>query len=365
MAIDPAKPFNLEYTVHEDQHCMRLDKYVRFVVPTISRTKIQNYNEAGRIKVNGESRPANWKVRQGDQVVLMCKEPEEGVDVAKDIPVEIIYEDEWLLAVNKQPGLIVHPVALHRHDTMMNALFWKYKDILPEGKELTLVNRIDQHTSGIVLVAKDLPTKRDLQFQFENRKVSKTYLAITNGIIKEDSGEVDFPLGPKPGRINRVMIGVRYDKLGKPSHSCYEVLERLKGYTLIRLSPKTGRQHQLRVHMSETGYPLAADHLYGENCGLQFTSPQGKTASLLRFALHAETLTFFHPYFEKTMTITAPAPDDFSSSVIALREGWDIEKVELEHGFDVGNPEAWMNCEEEENVKSFSEVYGESEYDSL
>ncbi|MBN1258019.1 MAG: RluA family pseudouridine synthase [Planctomycetes bacterium] len=339
MAIDPSKPFNLEYRVDETYDGLRLDRYVNAVVPTISRTRIQRYNNNKRITVNGEIKPHNWRVRTGDIILLKCAVPSGEEDIGRQIPVEIIYEDEYLLAVNKQPGLVVHPVALHRHNTLMNALYWKYKEILPLEKELSLVNRIDRFTSGVVLVSKDICAKRDLQLQFENRTVTKTYLALVLGNLKLEQGEIDQPLGPKLNSTNRVIQDVRNDVEGKASQTCYWALERFQArvdgenskFTLVRVAPKTGRQHQIRVHLKSIGHPLVADHLYGDNHGMSWESPEGESGQLERFALHAETLDIIHPITREEIHFTAPPPPDFDGCLTALRKGWPLESFLLEN----------------------------------
>ncbi|MHC4872821.1 MAG: RluA family pseudouridine synthase [Planctomycetota bacterium] len=359
MAIDPAKPYDIDCKVDEEQNGMRLDKFIAVTMPRISRTKIKEYNKLLRITVNDQIKPDNWRVKTGDIVILKCRIPEGAEDLGKNIPLEIIYDDEYLIGVNKQAGLVVHPVALHRHNTMMNALYWKYKDSLNDDQELTLVNRIDQYTSGVVLACKDLGTKRILQEQFEARSVSKSYLAIVEGKLKEDAGEINLPLGPKLNREIELMIGVRHDEEGKPSKTIFEVIEKFTGYTLVKLIPHTGRQHQLRVHMAEAGHPLAADHLYGDNKGLLFKNNSATEARLDRFALHAEKLTFRHPVTEKEITITAPLPKDMAETLTALRENWDLEKYLL------NKIEYKAADTENKSERDLNRIYGQSEFDRL
>lgn len=297
----------------------------------MSRTKIQKYCAAGRICVNGAPRPANWIVRLGDQVLLVCKDPENGgaAAVAEKIAGElvVIYEDEEILAVNKPAGLVVHPVGKHRHDTLLNALYMRYKDILPPEQEVSLANRLDQYTSGLILVAKNTGAKRILQYQFENREVSKEYYALCTGIIAADSGKIDAPLGPAdPG--STLLQALRYDSLGKPAQTEYEVCERFApgggaddpGLTFVHLLPHTGRQHQLRVHLASLGHPLLADKHYGDGRTLTL-SRGGESAIINRYALHAAQLTFRHP--DGTIrTLQAPLADDMTAALAALRTGW-------------------------------------------
>ncbi len=331
MPTDPAKPFDLTSKVDLHWDGARLDKFVKGMVPSMSRTKIQKYIKADRIEVNATPRPANWRVRDGDVTLLRCHEPKEGADVGKRIPLDVIHEDNDILVINKQPGLIVHPVALHRHDTLLNALYWRYKDILPEGQEISLANRLDQNTSGVILVAKHTAAKQALQLQFERRTVKKTYLALCEGLVADEAGRIDLPLGPAAGRSDRCKIGVRRDAAGKPALTHYKTLERFPaaaagveeaGYTLVRLEPHTGRQHQLRVHLAEIGHPLVADDRYGEPAALRVISPEGEEAVLSRYALHAAKLTFTHPARQESLTVAAPLAADLEAVVAGLRQGW-------------------------------------------
>jgi len=354
MAIDPAKPFDLTYRVDGAFDGLRVDRFVQAMVPTISRTRIQAYNREGRILVNDERRAQNWRVREGDVVTLRCPVPPGGASLGRDIPVDVMWEDGYLLAVNKQPGLVVHPVALHRHDTLMNALYWRYRDRLGPGNELSLVNHIDKLTSGLVLVSKDPEAKRDLQRQFEARSVDKGYLGLALGEMEADAGTIDRPVGPRKGTQNRVLQDVREDGEGRPSQSAFRVLERLcapvrpadggparrERFTLVRLVPRTGRQHQLRVHLAYLGHPLVGDHLYGDNHGLRATGPDGGEVEIARFALHAHWLAFDHPVTGKRMEVTAPPSADLAGVLDALRAGQPLARFALESFRKTSGPHA-------------------------
>lgn len=330
MPVDPAKPFNLTFPVTPTFDALRLDAFVKAMIPKMSRTKIQKYIARQRVEVNGSPRRSNWIVRQGDTVVLICDLPEEGDDVARFIPLSILHEDDDILVVDKQPGLVVHPVALHRHDTLLNALYWRYKDILPPSQEISLANRLDQYTSGIVLVSKHTAAKQALQPQFEHRTTKKEYLALCHSLLQPDAGEIDAPIGPASGTHNRTMMAIRRDDAGKPSHTHFEVVERFPAlvaddpsFTLVRLSPVTGRQHQLRVHMQSLGHPLVCDDRYGTPDALHLQSPDGTAACVLnRYALHARALSFRHPATGAWQTVTAPLAPDMQAALDALRAGW-------------------------------------------
>lgn len=374
MPVDPAKPFNLTFPVTPTYAAYRLDAFVKAMVPKMSRTKIQKYIARNRVEVNHTPRRSNWIVRDGDFVVLICDLPEGGDDAGRFIPLDIVHEDDDILVVNKQPGLVVHPVALHRHDTLLNALYWRYKDTLPPSQEISLANRLDQFTSGIVLVTKHTASKQALQPQFEGRTTKKEYLALCHGLVEPDAGEIDAPIGPAEGTENRTLMAIRRDEAGKPSHTHFEVVERFPptrpgepAFTLVRLAPVTGRQHQLRVHMQFLGHPLVCDDRYGTPDALLLTPPMethdghpadtpadSSSASLHkadacepasinpnahapdsldvykakpfcmldRYALHAYSLTFTHPTRHTRQTCTAPLAPDMQAALDALRAGW-------------------------------------------
>lgn len=334
--IDPSKPFDLIYSVTPNYEDVRLDHYVKAMVPSMSRTRIQKHIKGKRVSVNGEPRSANWRVRLEDRVVLHCKEPEEDVvEAAKRIKLDIIYEDDQIIAINKQPGIVVHPVGIHRYKTLLNALYWRYKDEIPEDEEISLGNRLDQFTSGVILAAKNAGSKRVLQDQFENRKTTKVYNALCEGIIEKDYGEIDAPIGQAEG-ANRTSMAVRLDGEGKPSSTVYRVISRFEprggdsGYTLVRLEPHTGRQHQLRVHMAYIGHPLVCDDRYGTPMPLRVSTENGEYAEVARYALHACELTFMHPD-GRQMTVQAPLAGDISSTAHALEQGGDRERIDTGH----------------------------------
>lgn len=321
MAIDPAKPFDLEFAVMPAQDRLRLDLFVKAMIPSMSRTRIQERIGEGRVDVNGVRRPANWKVLEGDIVAVRCREPEEGGDAARRILLDILYEDDDIIAINKQSGLVVHPVGRHRHDTLLNALYWRYKDALPEGEAVNLVNRLDQYTSGVVLAVKHAEAKRILQEDFENRVPKKTYLALCRGRVEGVGGDIDLPIGPDPTGRDHCLMAVRHDAAGKPSRTSYVVEERFSGpFTLVRLHPETGRQHQLRVHMAALGHPLVGDARYGGGHRLELAIGGGAIV-VERYALHASELVFRHPANGGEMRMVAPLAPDMRDAVAALRDG--------------------------------------------
>lgn len=318
MAIDPSKPFDLHYEAAPTYDRQRLDLFVKAMIPSMSRTRIQQRIAEGRVEVNGIVRAANWRVLAGDAVLVRCREPEGGLGAGKEPELRIVLEDDDVVAVNKQAGLVVHPVGKHRHDTLLNALYLRYRDSLPEGESVNLVNRLDQYTSGVVLAARHAAAKRILQEDFEARIPEKTYLALCRGRVPRDAGKIDLPIGPGGREGDHCVMAVRHDSLGKPSRTLYRVEERFgDAFTLVRLHPVTGRQHQLRVHMAAIGNPLAADGRYGGGYRLEL---DGETA-LERYALHAASLLFRHPADGRERLAEAPLEEDMAGALAALRAG--------------------------------------------
>lgn len=322
MAIDPAKPFDIVHEVMPNYDRWRLDLFVKAMIPSMSRTRIQQRIRESRVEVNGAARAANWRVLPGDRVLIRCNVPEEGADAGRHIPLDIVYEDADVVVVNKQPGLVVHPVGKHRHDTLLNALYWRYRGEMPDDEAVSLANRLDQYTSGIVLATKHAGAKRILQEDFEARLPKKTYLALCRGVLSEDEGEIDLPVGPETGSPDHCRMAVRTDGGGKESRTLFRTVERFRqGFTLVRLNPVTGRQHQLRVHMSAVGHPLAADPRYGGGYRLELRGDGGQTAVLERYALHAAELVFRHPATGAEIRCEAPLAADLSGMVEMLRAG--------------------------------------------
>jgi 23S rRNA pseudouridine1911/1915/1917 synthase len=348
MPIDPAKPFDLSFPVTPLYHGCRLDHFVKAMVPSMSRTKIQKYVELHRVLVNGAAQANNWRVRRDDAVMLRCREPGNTSTAAAEIAaaLKIIYEDDAIVVVNKAAGIVAHPVGKHRHDTLLNALYWRYRDQLPPEQEVALVNRLDQYTSGVILIAKDTAAKRILQAQFESRRTEKIYYALVRGIVTADHGTIDLPLGPATDGKS-LLQAVRLDGAGKAAQTTYEVLERFPdgagnqpaaphlgaakensgaGISFVSLRPHTGRQHQLRVHLASIGHPLVADQHYGDGAALVFPAAdldaeKIPALSLTRYALHAAALTIIHPRSGARQTFTAPLADDMADALRRLRVG--------------------------------------------
>lgn len=252
---------------------------------------------------NGRPTEGWHRVCAGDEIKIVLPE-EESHFPPQNIPLNIVYEDDSLMVINKQPGLIVHPTKGHPAGTVANALAY-YMEQTGVRWKIRFVNRLDMDTSGLLLVAKNAYCQNDITNQMRKNLIKKKYTAIVKGIINEESGTVDLPIGrPDPEDVRR---GVMAD--GAPSVTHYRVIRRLAGHTLVELVLETGRTHQIRVHMSSIGHPVLGDHLYG-----------GENVLLIeRQALHAESLSFTHPMTGLPVSFSAPVPEDMKKAICKLR----------------------------------------------
>jgi 23S rRNA pseudouridine1911/1915/1917 synthase len=295
---------------------MRLDKFLARRMPWRSRTNLRKLLDEGRVDAGDRAVRPGTKLRIGDRVHVDLPPPDTPVRSA-EIPLELLYEDEHLLALDKQPGVVVHPVGKHRYDTLINALHHRYRNLEDPARDVVpkLAHRIDQFTSGVLLVAKRDDVRTELGRQFEEREVSKRYLAITVGAPPADAGLMDQPLGPDPHADHRTKQAARPD--GQPSRTTFQVLERFEGHALVACEPHTGRTHQIRVHLAANGWPILGDHLYGN--AEPFRGADGEVV-LDRYALHAAMLVFVHPATGKRVTLEAPLPLDMTRVLAQLRE---------------------------------------------
>jgi len=307
---------------------MRLDQYVHLHLGAdFSRTDVQRSIEAGLITVNGRPSKPGYRVRKNDRLHVEMPEPSHDIPVPEDIPLDILYQDEWLAVINKPPGMVVHPAKGNWTGTLVNALQWHVRDQLSTGNgqlRAGIVHRLDKDTSGVILVAKDDATHRQLASQFETRRVFKEYVAIVRGELERDSDYIEGPIKMHPhDRLRMVVSG---DPDAKPALSYYEVLEKFRGFTLVKVQPRTGRTHQIRVHLQHVGCPILADRLYGGRDQLRLTElvpglSCGQDQVLIgRQALHAFRLRFRHPQRERWIEAEAPLPPDMRQVLEALRE---------------------------------------------
>ena len=304
----------------------RLDKYLHARFPRLSRTAIQRLIKQGAITVNGQPTKASYEMSGGDVVDLILPPPEPREVVPEDIPLDIVYEDEHMLALNKKTGIICHPARGDQTGTIVNGLAF-YANQLSHGDDPFrpgIVHRLDKNTTGIMLVAKTDEAHWRLSLQFERRTTQKTYLAIVHGNPHLDGDTIDAPIGVHPVVREKFAVMIRENKIdiAKNAVTHYDVLERYPEYALIKLMPKTGRTHQLRVHMSYMKHPIVGDTMYGGRVISAFDLIGGNASVEPIFphqALHAWRIAFQHPIREKPMELEAPFPPPFKKAVELLR----------------------------------------------
>ena len=294
-----------------DQNGERLDAFLSRRGDNLSRSAAQKLIEAGAVRLNGRLSKKNDRLNLGDTVEYTIPEPKE-VDIApKDIPLEIVYEDEDVAVINKPKGLVVHPAAGHQDDTLVNGLLYAMGDSLSGiNGELRpgIVHRIDKDTSGLLAIAKNDLAHAVLASQLKDHSMARTYEAIVCGSFREDSGTVDAPIGRHPTDRKKMCVTQRNSK---PAVTHWEVVERFRGYTHIRCRLETGRTHQIRVHMAYIGHPILGDTVYGHK------KPELGQSSQ---CLHAGALCFRHPRDGRPVLVFAPLPDYFQQVLEKLRK---------------------------------------------
>jgi 23S rRNA pseudouridine1911/1915/1917 synthase len=301
----------------------RVDKYLHGRFSNLSRRFIQDAIKKGGVTVNGKTAKPSLKLSPGDEIRLTLPEQPDKDILPEDIPLNIIYEDDELIILNKQTDILVHPARGNTHGTLVNALAF-YSDKLSSGLgefRPGIVHRLDRNTTGVMVVAKSDPAQWKIAKQFEHRQVNKTYLAIVHGTPELDADRIKVPLGTHP-RV-REKYAIRPDS-GKEAITFYQVLESFRGFSLLQLTPKTGRTHQIRVHLSYIKHSIVADDMYGGKLVYPWQLADGEPAVqepiINRVALHAFSLEFKHPKTEEVVKFEAPLPDDMQNFLDALRK---------------------------------------------
>lgn len=293
----------LEFTIEDTRKGERIDKFLSESLPEVSRSYIQKLIKDGEVTVNCKSVKSNYKLNVGDVLKLQEPELQEPDIVAEDIPIDILYEDSDLLIVNKPKGMVVHPSAGHYSGTLVNALMYHCKEDLSGINGVLrpgIVHRIDMDTTGSLIVCKNDFTHNHIAEQLKVHSITRVYHAIVHGVLKEDEGTVNAPIGRHPTDRKKMSI---HCKNGKEAVTHYKVLRRFGNYTYIECRLETGRTHQIRVHMASISHPLLGDSVYGPaKCPFKL---QGQT-------LHAKTIGIIHPRTGEYLEVSASLPDYFS-----------------------------------------------------
>ena len=323
---NPAELYeHFRVVVDKGQSQVRVDKYLFERLVNSSRNRIQKAADAGLIMANGKPVKSSYKVKPCDVLTVMMDRPRYDNDIIpEDIPLDIVYEDNDLMVINKPAGLVVHPGCGNYHGTLVNAIAWHLKDnprYDPNDPQVGLVHRIDKDTSGLLVVAKTPDAKTHLGLQFYNKTTKRKYNALVWGIVENNEGSIEGNIGRNPK--DRMQMAVLSDPAqGKHAVTHYRVLERLGYVTLVECVLETGRTHQIRVHMKHIGHTLFNDERYGGNEILkgthfskykQFVNNCFETCP--RQALHAMTLGFVHPRTGEEMFFTSPLPEDMTNLI--------------------------------------------------
>lgn len=286
----------------------RIDRVITDHFADVTRSQADKWLHLGLVTVNGKTVKASYKVAEDDQLLIAAPEPTVLSARPQDIPLDIVYEDDDVLVVNKPQGMVVHPAPGHPDGTLVNGLMY-HTTLSPINGVLRpgIVHRIDKDTSGLLMVAKTALVHQGLAAQLKDKTTTREYLAIVHGNIKEDTGTIDAPLGrdPKDRKKHAVVAG------GRHAVTHFAVVERFGTYTLVRCRLETGRTHQIRVHMAYIKHPVAGDPLYGPKHTLPGNGQY----------LHAATLGFTHPVTGKRLEFAAPLPDYFEAMLVRLRRG--------------------------------------------
>lgn len=301
----------LEFSVDGSENGIRIDRYLSEKNAELSRSYLQKLLKEQGITVNGREVKANYKVQAGDEIRISLPDLSEPDILPEDIPLDILYEDEDVMVVNKPKGMVVHPSAGHTSGTLVNAILFHCQGNLSGINGVMrpgIVHRIDKDTTGAILICKNDVAHRDLAEQLKEHSIKRRYRAIVSGNLKDDEGTVEGPIGRHP--VDRKKMAINY-KNGKEAITHYKVLERFGNATYIECRLETGRTHQIRVHMTSIGHPLLGDEVYGS--GKNPYHLQGQ-------ALHAMVLGFVHPRTGEYLEFTAPLPEYFTNLLEKLRK---------------------------------------------
>ena len=310
----------ITHTVTGSHAGKRLDMFIQHHEAYSSRNRIQTLIKDGRALVNGKTEKPGYKVKAGEMVTLDLPERSVREVLPENIPLKVLFEDDHMIVLNKPAGLVVHPAPGNYTGTLVNALLYHYGSLPSSGKggengegseRAGIVHRLDKDTSGVMVVARTQEALKALSAQFKNRIVQKRYVALVLGVIKKGSGTIEAGLGRHVKERKKISV---HTHKAREAVTLYKVKERFKNATLVEVEIKTGRTHQIRVHMAHIGYPILGDRVYGG-------AKVAKLGDIVipRQMLHAESLSLLHPETRHPMTFTAPPPRDMAEEIDRLR----------------------------------------------
>ena len=317
-----------DFVVTESSDKMRIDLFLTAACDGFSRNQIRQAVQADQASVDGRRVRPSFRVKPGQKIRFELPAEFSDEVVPENIPLDIVYEDDGFVVVNKPPGMVVHPARGNWKGTLTSALAYRFQSLSDVGGPTRpgIVHRLDRDTSGVIVVAKTNAIHMALAQQWHDREVEKEYFAIAVGRIDRDRDVVDAPIGRHPYQRDKMAIRENHSTT-KPASSFYEVVERIGRFTLVNVKPKTGRTHQIRVHLSHLGCPILCDRLYAGHALATESwlhgkgSIDGSPLVLDRQALHARRLTLRHPHTGQQMTFEAPLPDDILHAIDVIRNG--------------------------------------------
>jgi len=317
-AIPPHENVFLHFAVSPDHEGERLDAFLAAQVEGWSRARLQRLIEDADVLVNRHTARSSYKLHLNDEIEVDLIAPPSKSFAPEDIPLEVIYEDDDLIVINKPAGIVVHPAAGVSSGTLANALAFHFQKLsATETPRPGIVHRLDKGTSGLMVVAKTDAAHEDLADQFRDREIFKSYVALVHGQVEKRTGQIDQPIARDRGNRTRMAV-VRG---GRPSISIYRIRKRFERFTLLNVELKTGRTHQIRVHLAWLKHPVVGDEAYGS--GRDKTVPDHKIrseiAKLGRQFLHAEQLGFRHPRTKEEMRFTAPPPPELKALLAEIK----------------------------------------------
>jgi 23S rRNA pseudouridine1911/1915/1917 synthase len=298
-------------TLISDQKDERLDAWLAGKLEKYSRTYVKKLIDEGRVLVNGKAVKSNYKLKENETIDVNVPDPELLDVKAESIDLNVVYEDDQLIVINKPKGMVVHPAAGNFSGTLVNALMDYCGDSLSDINGVIrpgIVHRIDKDTSGLLVVAKDNTAHEKLSAMLKDHDITRVYIAVVEGIIREDSGKIDAPVGRHPVDRKKMAVNI---KVGRRAVTYFKVLERFHDATYVELRLETGRTHQIRVHMSYIGFPILGDEVYGR---------KKQKFELHGQVLHARTLGFVHPVKNEYMEFDTGVPEYFSRLLEELRQ---------------------------------------------
>lgn len=335
------QPVECEFTVEWFLNSKRVDTFLVRHLRNWSPWRIQRMVQAGCVTVNDAPVTIDYRVRPNDRVRIRLVSPPDRAPIPQALPVEVLYEDPWLIAVNKPAGQMAHPGGAFLGQTLINALqhYLDQHTRQPGMVRPGIVHRIDRQTSGVMICPKEHVTHRKLTRQFEQHEIDKSYVAILCGELADDQGSIDLPIGTVPNPQCTLMSAKPFAVDARSAQTRYRVIERFSGFTFVEAMPLSGRHHQIRIHFAEIGFPLLADQYYATGGLIKDGTPIDPEADpdsfagrsyieepfykpdlpLRRHALHAATITLVHPIHDLPMQIEAPLPADIEETLAQLR----------------------------------------------